>query len=110
MTNTVRILIDGEPRSVEPGTYTIAHLGLKDTAELTREVVPIHPLVIGGNDSFEIRGGESFITTLKHGEVRPPAVAEPVSQPAPAVVADPFTGDAVATAPSGNRRTMSGRR
>jgi hypothetical protein len=69
-THTVRILIDGEARSVEPGTYTIAQLGLRDVAELTLSETPFRPQVIGGNDSFEIRGGESFTTRLRNGEHR----------------------------------------
>jgi len=60
--HTVQILIDGEPHSVEPGTYTINHLGLDGVSQLTREQQPVTPLVIGGNDTFEIRGGESFRT------------------------------------------------
>lgn len=96
--NTVRILIDGEAKSVEPGTYTIAQLGLKDVAEITLSETPIRPQVIGANHSFEIRGGESFTTTQKHGEFRDPAVVDG----APAV--DPFTGDAVPVGASRRRK------
>jgi hypothetical protein len=82
-TNKVRILIDGEPHSFEPGTYTIKQLGLSDVAEITLVEQPVRERVIGGNDSFEIRGGESFIVSQRNGEQRDNAAVDPAVENVP---------------------------